>query len=121
MWTAAKQGNYGVFWYKGKNVGAHRFAYELIQGEIPKDYVIDHLCNNPECVNPEHLEATTQQKNVLRSPINGAAINAKKTHCNRGHEFSKENTYLYKNMRHCKECKKLRLREWRAKKKEMVS
>jgi len=119
-WTAAKAGNYGVFWFERKNVGAHRFAYMLVKGEIPKGFVVDHLCNNTNCVNPEHLEATTQQKNVLRSPINNATVNANKTHCNKGHEFTKENTYLYRNMRHCKICKLQRTRDWRAgRKKEL--
>lgn len=54
-----------------KKVTAHRFAYILEYGDIPKGYVIDHLCRTPPCVNPRHLEAVTQQENLRRGKPNG--------------------------------------------------
>lgn len=69
--------------------------------------VTDHLCRNPRCVNPKHLEAVTQKENLLRGLAMGA-LNKVKTHCKRGHEFNKENTYLRPNQdRVCKKCKKI--------------
>lgn len=44
----------------------HRYHYEQMIGPIPAGHVIDHICNNPPCVNPEHLRPTTQRFNVLR-------------------------------------------------------
>lgn len=44
----------------------HRFAYELFVGPIADGLVIDHLCNNKGCVNPDHLQAVTQGENVRR-------------------------------------------------------
>lgn len=49
-----------------KKITAHRFAYILEYGGIPKGYVVDHLCRTPPCVNPRHLEAVTQKENVRR-------------------------------------------------------
>ena len=51
---------------------AHRFAYELFVGPIPEGYTIDHLCENPSCVNPAHLEAVTMKENLHRG--NGACM-----------------------------------------------
>ena len=45
---------------------AHRVVYELLVGPIPPGLVIDHLCRNPGCVRPDHLEAVTQSVNVKR-------------------------------------------------------
>lgn len=51
---------------KGKTVLAHRFAWELEHGPIPKDRELDHLCRNPGCVNPNHMELVSHKENVER-------------------------------------------------------
>ena len=101
---------YGVLWGKGRRTRAHRLVYEALVGKIPPKMVIDHLCRNRRCVNPKHLEVVTQGENVLRG-ISLSAINKRKTHCFRGHEFDKENTVAVFNRtknkmyRTCKKCK----------------
>ena len=83
---------------------AHRVAYELQNGPIKPGMVIDHLCRNPSCVNPSHLEQVTDSENILRGK-GPAAKNARKTHCNRGHEFSENNLMSTStNKRRCKIC-----------------
>ncbi len=65
---------YGQTLYLGRRIGAHRFAYLLLVGEIPDGLVVDHLCRNRLCVNPDHLEPTTNRENVLK----GVGITAQK-------------------------------------------
>lgn len=86
-----------------KLVLAHRIAYTNRYGEIPPDLVIDHLCRNGLCVNPEHLEAVTNVENILRGE-GAPAKNARKTHCKNGHELSAENCWNRKGRRACKIC-----------------
>ena len=87
---------------------AHRFSYELFKGPIPNGYQIDHLCRNRPCVNPDHLEAVTQQENIRR---------ARSGFCIRGHDLS-DPTHLYirpdngKNM--CRTCSAIRSRARKA-------
>lgn len=71
----------------------HRYSYERFIGKLKKHMTIDHLCKNKKCVNPMHLEQVTWKENLFRGDtISGR--NAKKTHCKRGHEFTKENTRI---------------------------
>jgi hypothetical protein len=95
---------YGTVKASGKSTYAHRVAYTLTHGPIPDGLVIDHLCRNPVCVNPDHLEVVTHRENVLRG-IGPAARNARKTHCKHGHPFDEGNTYTDKRgQRHCRSC-----------------
>lgn len=56
IWTASQtSAGYGVFGIKRKTDKAHRIAWRLIKGEIPKNVRIFHSCTNILCVNPDHL------------------------------------------------------------------
>jgi len=64
-WQASRQHyGHGQIKIEGKNRLAHRVSYELANGSIPEDLVIDHVCHNPPCVNPAHLRAVTQKQNI---------------------------------------------------------
>ena len=83
---------------------AHRVSYEMFVGPIPHGLELDHLCRNPGCVRPDHLEAVTHRENVLRG-ASPSALHAIKTHCSKGHPYDEENTYRYPNgKRQCRTC-----------------
>lgn len=85
-------------------VSAHRIAWVGANGaDIPPGMVIDHLCRNRRCVNPDHLEVVQKRTNSLRG-IGPAAINARKTHCKSGHAFTADNTYMFRGTRCCRAC-----------------
>lgn len=118
-WTAGTNGvGYGMFfveWAGGANVKvlAHRWAYEQTKGPIPDGLHIDHLCRNPRCVNPDHLEAVTQRENTLRG-VGVAAVHAKKTECVNGHSLSGDNLMIRSNgrWRDCRECHRAKDRRY---------
>jgi hypothetical protein len=87
---------------------AHRYAYELLVGPIPQGLTLDHLCRNPRCVNPAHLEPVTLRVNILRGE-SYAARRARQTHCKYGHPFDQANTHVRPTgKRDCLACRRER-------------
>jgi hypothetical protein len=107
--------HYGVIGFrdggKRRQYYAHRFSYIAHKGNIPDGYEIDHLCRRPMCVNPEHLEAVTRRENLMRGNT-VCAINAAKTQCPAGHEYSPDNTRTKDNVRKCRACDRVRRRRY---------
>lgn len=64
-WMGTKNGyGYGIILMPGERpVRAHRFSYELHNGAIPEGKIVMHTCDNPPCVNPEHLRVGTKDDN----------------------------------------------------------
>ena len=121
LWLGKTNQGYGRVTAKGKYVGAHRFAYELLVGQIPKDMVIDHLCRVRICVNPAHLRTVTNIQNVMCG-FSLIAIRARMNECCKGHPYTEENLHIYKGKRGirriCRTCSRVGLRARRAKKRE---
>lgn len=105
-WTGTKVQGYGWFTQANKKtIGAHLWLYKQKFGPLTEGKELDHLCRNRKCVNLSHLELVTKKENILRG-ISPPAINARKTHCINGHEFTEKNTYKRKNEagKRCRTC-----------------
>jgi hypothetical protein len=113
IWQGAlSEKGYGTFSIRGKQIRAHRYSWELVNGKIADGLVIDHLCENKACVKPEHLEPVTNKENLLRGEVGkkNAEHHKAKTHCRNGHEYTEENTAHWNRKsrgvltRRCKVC-----------------
>jgi hypothetical protein len=123
-WNGSRlKSGYGRF----NNQRAHRLIFEQVYGPIPKNMLVCHSCDNPPCVNPEHLFLGTSKDNIQDSirkgRINTSEIQKKRwerdkpliTQCPRGHTYDETNTRIDKNgTRICRACNKERMRALRA-------
>ena len=125
-WTGSLDGGgYSMMWHEGRCRRAHIVSYELAKGKVPEGLQLDHICHKPEtceggisclhrrCINPDHLEAVTQEENTHRGHHRpqkfyelGHAFQRAKTHCPKGHEYTLENTAhrCADGSRRCKQC-----------------
>lgn len=107
MWTGSTSPDgYGVLRVNRATVYMPRYSWELANGPMPLGTEPDHLCRNRWCVNPDHLEPVSHRENILRGE-SPQAVNARKTHCPQGHEYTPENTKVQtRGGRLCRICQR---------------
>lgn len=98
LWTGSPKNRYGHGAFKLGGRGtrvefAHRYSYATHKGAIPEGMLVRHLCNNPACVNPEHLALGTATDNARDKIAAGTLINGE-AHCG-----SKATSDLVRQMR----------------------
>lgn len=70
VWTGAKTAaGYGAAGIDSRVVYVHRWVYEDLVREIPPELVADHLCMNPACANPQHIDLVTDGINKARGGL----------------------------------------------------
>ena len=100
---------YGRIYADASGRLVHRVAWELEHGPVPDGLPLDHVkargCRHRHCAKVAHLEPVTPRENLMRAGT-FQARNAAKTHCDHGHEFTPENTYVWarNGWRQCRTC-----------------
>lgn len=93
----------------GRTIVLHRLIYQIMKGPLTKKKVLDHLCRERRCCNPDHLQPVTVKENTRRGE-SGPGRNARKATCKRGHKLSGANVRIRKRAggteRVCKACKR---------------
>ncbi len=64
VWEKTTRDGYGLIWYRGKAVSAHRLAWQLSNGDIPMSMRVLHKCDNRACIRSDHLFLGTQRDNI---------------------------------------------------------
>ena len=115
-WNGARGGGYGQIVFAGARVGAHRIAVVLSGRSLSPGDVVDHMCRNPVCVNPRHLDVVCMAENTRRGVLPQLITEKAKrqTCCKRGHPLFGSNLATSSSgHRSCRQCQAVKAREWR--------
>lgn len=102
---------YGFTSYRNRSMRTHLVMWKILRGDIPKGMVIRHNCDNPPCINPDHLQIGTVRDNVHDRLKRGRDYKSNRTHCPMGHEYAGQHLQLdSKGYRHCRTCSRIKQR-----------
>lgn len=120
LWTGAKtrDGRGVIGQGKHKTILAPRVSWFVATGQWPPDSLfVCHTCDNPTCVNPDHLFLGTHTDNMQDASRKGRIRGQSLTHCLRGHPLSGDNLGIDKyNHRRCLTCDRESKKRWQDKK-----
>ncbi len=129
LWTGRTcNWGYGIGSWNQKRIVIHRLSYEWFKGPIPEGLVIDHLCGNRLCQNPDHMEAVTLGENVRRGQLRRwdeyrASPSYRQfepgSTCKRGHLWTEHGRWQKSKLgfqRVCRRCAVLYQQEYQARK-----
>jgi hypothetical protein len=107
VFRGCKSRSYGQVCLNGRMQQAHVYVWEKKNGPVPPGLEIDHQCRNRACINVDHLRVVTHHVNMTENIVGHPwQINAAKTHCPAGHEYSQDNTMMEAGgCRRCKRCR----------------
>jgi hypothetical protein len=112
VWTGTKDRyGYGQLGFRRATRASHRVAMFLAGKAIPDGYVVNHICCNRLCVNPQHLEAIPASDNWRKDSRTASYVNSQKTHCPKGHPYDRK----YAGQRYCSICESEKSKRLRAK------
>lgn len=125
LWTGCKSKyGYGQFTFRKKTTLAHRASYELAMGPFDNWLCVLHKCDNPQCVNPDHLFLGTQLDNARDRVAKGrpTLLRKTRTHCLRGHDLSIVGVHVRKKLGYisCKKCSNTLARKYYLRNKEKL-
>ena len=107
-WTGGLSDGYGLFWWEGRTVSAHRLLWQTVYGPVPPGLELDHVCRRRDCVRPDHLRAVEHRVNVFAGQ-HFTAKNARKAACPRGHAYATR-THKGRTQRYCPTCARASMR-----------
>lgn len=91
--------------YRVNRLSAFIFHKLDLESSEQSNHVLE--CRNKNCWAPWHIYNGTHSDNMKDRVKEGGNYNTNKTHCHRGHEFTKENVYWNKGWRVCRKCRSL--------------
>lgn len=112
-------GAYSHYYINKIQYQAHRVSFEIFNGSLKQGLVIDHVCMNRKCCNPEHLRQVDQRTNLLEN-TSRERVNRfiRKNICISGHSMTESNTIWFsrrgkpQKFRMCRECNRLKKKQW---------
>jgi hypothetical protein len=110
---------YGLFSVKNRSRLAHRVSWSLLRGDIPAGMALLHSCDNPRCVNIDHLSIGTRAENnadmIRKGRMRAGEHQRARTKCAKGHPYDSANTAVDDNgYRRCRACSSESCRRFKA-------